>query len=473
MTMRIRETIAPDGISAAAAARKYERYGLNRTTLRGWVDAGQIAVVREPAAPGDAKLLDDADIQRLMQKNYKPHADNKGRKTRTRTVIDPAPTYTPVPYQPYIGNTPQPTTPEPYNRQPVRAPAVQMTAHWVTEFVLDRKTRAGGELRPATAGGYKTILGRFQDHFEQLPLEDGNGPPVARRIVLDYLLGLKTLTGGPVDENTRHNHLRGITALYNWLKREHGFNSPNLTDSGIMRHRGITAVAMYWDETREILRNGCRNASEYDLILLLAQTGCRISELHTIRPETMKDHHCMVWGKPTKTNKSGQRPLAIPDEAWDRLMVHFDKYGELCWVDAKGVPHPLAGPMTESGRGAINLRDEDTYIVQPLPGAKGRTTTQINRMSKAAGVWVPGKTAHAFRRGYQAEFTRNGGSHSDMRLIMGHFELSDMDDLYTHSKIEDWVKAAREFAPRKFLTDDPAEDNAVTDKILADLPDFD
>lgn len=463
--MRVRETIDPNGISAAAAARKYQRYGLTRGTLQGWVHAGQIAVVREPAAPGDAKLLDDADIQKLMQKNYRPHADNKGRRTRTRTVVDPATIYTPMPYQPM---------PDQYNRQPVGTPtpAVQMTAHWVTEFVLDRERRAGGEIRPATASVYRNVLGRFQDHFDQLPLEDGNGPPVARRTVLNYLLGLKNLNGAELDENTRHGHLRGVTALYNWLKREHGFNSPNLTDSGIMRHRGVTAVAMYWDETREILQKGCRNASEYDLILLLAQTGCRISELHTIRQETMKDHHCMVWGKPTKTNKSGQRPLAIPDEAWDRLMAHFEKYGELSWVDDKGVAHPLAGPVTETGRGAINFRDEDTYMVQPLPGAKGRLQNQINRMSKTAGVWVPGKTAHAFRRGYQAEFTRNGGSHSDMRLIMGHFELSDMDDLYTHSKIEDWVKAARKFAPRKFLTDDPAEDNSVTDKILADLPDF-
>ncbi len=470
MTMRIRETIDPNGISAAAAARKYSRYGLTRTTLRGWVDKGQIGVVREPAAPGDAKLLDDADIQKLMQKNYTPHADNKGRKTRTRTVVDPAPGYTPVSYQPAIGY-PSQAMPDQYNRQPV-GPVVQMTAHWVTEFIADRARRSGGEVRATTAQVYKNILGRFQDYFEQLPLESGSGPPVARRIVLNYLLQMKNLNGAELDENTRHGHLRGITALYNWLKREHGFNTPNLTDSGIMRHRGVYAVAMYWDETREILQKGCRNASEYDLILLLAQTGCRIHELHTIRPETFKDHHCMVWGKPTKTNKSGQRPLAIPDEAWDRLMAHIDKYGELSWVDAKGVAHPLAGPVTESGRGAINWKDEDTYMVQPMPGAKGRLQTQIKRMSKAAGVYVRGKTAHAFRRGYQAEFTRNGGSHSDMRLIMGHFELSDMDDLYTHSKIEDWVKAARQFAPRKFLTDDPAEDNAVTDKILADIADF-
>lgn len=36
MTMRIRETIDPNGISAAAAARKYQRYGLTRSTLRGF-----------------------------------------------------------------------------------------------------------------------------------------------------------------------------------------------------------------------------------------------------------------------------------------------------------------------------------------------------------------------------------------------------------------------------------------------------
>jgi len=120
-------------------------------------------------------------------------------------------------------------------RQPVGAPAVQMTAHWVNEFVLDRERRAGGKLRAATKAGYNHVLGRFQAHFERLPLEDGSGPPVARRIVLDYVRELKNGAGVELSGNNQLVHLGTIAALYDWLKREHGFHTPDLHDSGILR----------------------------------------------------------------------------------------------------------------------------------------------------------------------------------------------------------------------------------------------
>ena len=45
--------------------------------------------------------------------------------------------------------------------------------------------------------------------------------------------------------------------------------------------------------------------------------------------------------------------------------------------------------------------------------------------------------------------------------------------LYTHARIEDMVKDAREHAPRRFLTDEVAEDHAIAMAVLEDLEDFD
>jgi len=53
--IRVRETIDEHGISAAAAERKYKKYGLHRRTLQDQVSAGNIRVLREPTRPGDAK----------------------------------------------------------------------------------------------------------------------------------------------------------------------------------------------------------------------------------------------------------------------------------------------------------------------------------------------------------------------------------------------------------------------------------
>jgi hypothetical protein len=149
----------------------------------------------------------------------------------------------------------------------------------------------------------------------------------------------------------------------------------------------------------------------------------------------------------------------------------FKKYGELVWIDGRGEVKPLAGPLESTGVGAINHRDEGTFKVAPRPGMVGSTGHTIRRMVQSAGVYQPGKTAHAFRRGYQAEFVRNGGSNTFMRMIMGHFKVGDMDDLYTHAKIEDMVKDARAHAPRRFLTDEVAEDqdHEATMAILANL----
>jgi integrase len=470
MTKRVRETIDPNGISIAAAARKYQKYGLTPSTLRGWVDAGSARVVKAPAFDGDAKLLDDAGIQQMLQRGYTPHRDNKGRRTRRSAPVAVATNGRPIAV-PGLHVQYQPIAAAPVAETPVMVDQETSTRVWTDRYIESRRRRMGGTIRPSTKTNYDQAFRLFCEAFPVLPLEVQGQPPRWRSAIHDYVRGLQKGDGsGPMAENTKIGILRIIASFYNWAKREHGLNTPDLKDSGLVRGRGPQAIPIFWDEVREVL-GATRNSSEYTLILTLAQTGCRLSEYHTIRPELMRDHWTYVWGKRTRSNRTGRRPLALPDDTYDALQKMFKAHGELVWVDSSGRVKPLAGPVQSTGVGAINLRDEGTFKVDPLHGMTDSSSSNIRRMVQDAGVYQPGKTAHAFRRGYQAEFVRNGGSNTFMRMIMGHFNVGDMDDLYTHSKIEDMVKDARAHAPRRFLTGEEPEDldHEVTMAILEGL----
>ena len=122
----------------------------------------------------------------------------------------------------------------------------------------------------------------------------------------------------------------------------------------------------------------------------------------------------------------------------------------------------LAGPLEALGSGRpVDMRNrqtiEDSAVVRPAPKARQQVQDMLRTRLKQAGIWSPGKNAHSWRRAYQAEFIKGGGSREYYRLIMGHFNKANMDDLYTNDRIEEIVAQARLYAPTRFLREEAVQ----------------
>ena len=395
---RIRETPEPEGtIGLKAAARKYAKYGISQSTISRWVKNGEVNVAKVAAFPGDTVLLDEASLRRRISA-YTPHRDNQGRRTRARSQSRTIPEMQAFTANGNgastnghsqavgtVGSLPssvlRPTAPA---RQ--RGDAVLLnTREWLDRFYAQQARGSDtGELNTETKGTYDWTFNRFAARFSTLPMD----PVEGRKTILDYIHGLTNLKsgGGPLSGGAKSLAHRVLSTFYNWLKREHGFTVPDLTQPKIARRR-TRAVPIWPNETKATLKMA-RNHSEKTIIMLLAQMGVRLGELCTIRPECLHDGWVEVWGKPTRVNPNGYRTVPVPSEALADLRWELRTYGELVWVDSRGQVKPLAGPLEPTmAQRAIDIRNPDTYKVRPNRDAEHALQSMLRKLMKAAGVY--------------------------------------------------------------------------------------
>ena len=482
-SIRIREPAEPSGViyGARAAARKYAKYGLSDSLISKWIKQG---LVKATASRDGVMVIDDRSLRAYIQNEYRPQRDNQNRQTRSRTIpeMQAEKASSNGHHAALAGRGSRPAAPD--------SPPALNTREYVQLYYADQTRRHGQtnlatgnqELRAKTKESYGWVLDRFCLRFPLVPLD--------RKPILDYMHGLTNLKrGGPLGGGSKMLVHRQLSSFFNWLVREQHISrdsKPDLTNHGLISKRE-RALPLRIDEIRA-LRKRVRNHSEFTIILLLAQTGVRIGELCTIRPELLHDHWVEVFGKPTKANPTGWRQVPLPDQAYDHLLKEFKVYGQLVKVNSYGRADPLAGPVEKAeirraidlkeGEYATLIRPPQTYRVRPVPGCVTRIQGLLRRRLLEAGVYEPGKNAHSFRRSYQAEFVHNGGNRDYYRAIMGHFQKTSMDDLYNHLPIAEVVEQARQFAPRRFLEEVAAQAELQLDRenlklTLADADDDD
>jgi len=483
---RIREPAEASGtIGVRAGANKYAKYGATRSSISEWVKAGDVLVARPAAFPGDTVLLDEASLRRRIAM-HSPHRDNASRKPqRSRTIPEERLDAQAQRVAGANGHAPATgalTAPAHTLRQPVasRPKPVSASISGAKLYAVPVGTLAGAlpegvkpqletapwlkayygaklkRLAPKTQENYDLVFDRFKKTFLTIPLD--------RRVALDYIEKLKDKhTLGPMSDSGKGLHLQTIITFYKWLRREYGYNTPDLTGANLVDKRG-NALTIYPHEIRATLKQ-VRNRTEADLVIVVAQTGIRIGELCTIRPEFVHDHWMELWGKPTRVNKTGYRQVPVPDEAYRRLLIHWKYNRELVWQDSYGINHPLAGPVERAdpeSRRAINLEEPrslasapKTFRVQPASGAEGLVKYWVHQRLVEAGVYEPGKGMHSFRRAYTDEALKNAEGVDGAKLmidrILGHFDKKDMSSLYHHTTIERLVAWAERYAPRAFL----------------------
>lgn len=347
----------------------------------------------------------------------------------------------------------------------VKAGASQLpvldTREWVQKFYVHQTQLMGGALHPKTKSKYDLTFGRFAAAFPIVPMD----PIAGREILVAWIHGLRnSITGAPMADGSKATDKKVISTFYNWLRREHGMTGPSLEHTslpGMPAGQGV----VYMDEVPLVLAQ-TRDHTEYTLVLVFAQTGARLGELCSIRPECLQPYWVHTWDKRTLANLTGYRPLFLPDESYAAVQQEIKVYGELM---LRG--RPLAGlpvPVDDKGRPLknpdskrIRLDDPKTYRIDPMHGALDAVQYTIRRAMQRAGVYEKGKLVHAYRRAWKAEWAKNGGDGDYGEYVMGHFNKSSMASLYLRDKNDEIAAQVRKFAPRRFLLAEPGETKAA------------
>jgi integrase/recombinase XerD len=144
------------------------------------------------------------------------------------------------------------------------------------------------------------------------------------------------------------------------------------------------------------------------LVLLLLDTGCRVSEALNIRVADLDLDNLLVtlYGKGRK-----QRRVPFSFELRKALYRHVAEY--IHWPDRL-----LFATVTGGGLGRRNvLRD-------------------VKRLCKRLGITPPGRTVHAMRHSFAVNYLRRGGSVFHLQKVLGHSSL-EMSRRYANLSTED------------------------------------
>lgn len=246
-----------------------------------------------------------------------------------------------------------------------------------------------GTYSPVTIRNYKLILDRFV-----LPVwGEREVNEITKQNVIDYLASQKDRG---VSNATVQIHWKVLRSFFRWAAGEFGIVRPDLeVKAPKFANKHIEALSR---ETVEKMMKAARSLRNKAILLLLLDTGLRVSEL------------CRV---------------ALRDCDQDTGMIQIRAYQ----TGAKSRPRVVY--MGAATRAAVwryiasrdNLRPEDPLIATIKGGPLNRLSVAniIDRIGEAAGVGPV--NPHRFRHTMAIEYLRSGGDIFTLQRILGHSSL--------------------------------------------------
>jgi integrase/recombinase XerD len=229
-------------------------------------------------------------------------------------------------------------------------------------------------------------------------------------------------------DSTINMYLRGWRAFFNWLHNE-GFIVDNpmanvkliKAEKRVIQTFSKAQVKRLLDTPNRTTFTGYR---DYVLMLLLLDTGVRITEAEGIRTTDIDwaNHTIKVFGK-------GRKERFVPFQG--TLEKHLREY-----ISIRGVlPHDFL---------FVNIDDG------PL---KKRTMQQeIAKYGAAAGIKDVRVSPHTFRHTFAKFYVMNGGDPFSLQKILGHTSL-EIVRVYVNLFGTDIAKQHRKFSPLEHLED--------------------
>ena len=294
-----------------------------------------------------------------------------------------------------------------------------------------------GKYSSATIEGYMGAIGRIIDFL---------GDPDAGDVAVWDLEGyLAHLRDAGVSEATRQYYWKVIKSYFSWASKRKGLGidrpdtelempavpEPEIQPYTLAEIRRLLKACDKTAEAETDKRESWRYArptADRDklLILMLLDTGLRVSELCRIQMKDINLENQSVLVRPFETGKkSRSRTVFLGVETMDHL-----------WkiVAEESDPESYLFVSSQSKRIPLNRNAVDHLL---------------KRLGKKAGVKNCG--AHRFRHTFAVQYLRNGGDIFTLKRLIGHrsfymvqryLQLSDADAKTAHRKaspVDNWM----------------------------------
>lgn len=291
-----------------------------------------------------------------------------------------------------------------------------MTLQEAIDTFLDA---TAGEIADSTHAWYASMLASMAAYL------GGNRPveslsPADMRAWRSWIRKQPTQRGGPPSQSSLNGHTKAARRLFSWLMNE-GMTDSNPAKALKIRKLKQVPKAISEEDYRAILA-----AAEADglrsklIVLLLADTGCRINALASAKVE-----HISL----READQSGSLLLREKGSRMHRVYFGAETYKALVfWLEKRPTRTPWLFPSrTNPGHLMPSTMRYNLYRLARDAGASGRCNP------------------HSFRHRYARTFLQRGGNLAALQRLMGHADVSITARYYAvwaESELADWHKMA-------------------------------
>ena len=293
---------------------------------------------------------------------------------------------------------------------------------------------------PKTVSWYLEILTRYFS-FLQSHHFPGQIQQLGRDVLKAYVLHLQESVrwansphikkaGGKLSPYSVQGHVRAIKAFWSWLAAEDYIQDNPLAKFPLPKVPQNLVKVLTQDQIKTLLaqidRTTPMGAKYFSILLLLLDTGARISEVVSLQMHKLNLHDgCIeVLGK-------GQKQRLVPFSKGTRKQIlHYLSHcrGQICSSDS-----PYLFPTPDGGR--ISSNSVQQYL---------------RRLAKTAGLSGVKCSPHIFRHTFATQALANGANVIVLRDIMGHSSLTTTLK-YTHLQPADLQSQHAKFSPVEHL----------------------
>lgn len=291
----------------------------------------------------------------------------------------------------------------------------------VERFITDAERRG---LRPDTISYYRTKLGLFRRWLLAQQKTDFIGRVTRLDIdeYVDYMKMERGLTNGAINTN-----IRAIRALFEFLKEAKLIRKSPMEKYPLLKVRSGNIETFTMKQLRELLnapdKRTFTGVRDYTYMLLLLETGIRLSESAAILVEDVKLSEGVVFIRHTKG--------------------HFHRYV------------PIQAKMREQLKRYLKLRGtcETNHLFVTLDGtAMKRNALQkiVAKYGKKANIKGVRCSPHTLRHTFAKLSVMNGAGVFELQKILGHSTM-EMVRVYVNLYSSDVNQRHKEFSPLKDL----------------------
>lgn len=290
-------------------------------------------------------------------------------------------------------------------------------------------------LAKAVAGCTKQTIKQYDDDLHRTFREIGKDADTITALDIQMYLAQQMQR---VSASTADNSRRYLSSFYGWCQREELIPKNPMSRVDPIKTRK-QKKSSFSEMDVELIRNACRNNRERAIVETLLSTGCRVSELVTIRQDDLNGNSVDVLGKGEKHRNvylNAKALLAIQSYTAERT----DKNPYL-------FPKMLDEARSPERFGRFRKNGGDWYKNPDMVDCSGHADTGtiesiIRKLGKTAGV--ENCHPHRFRRTCATFALRRGMPIEQVSKLLGHEQLSTTQ-IYLDLSEEELQQAHRKY----------------------------